>query len=165
MHHGAVSVTSAGPGKGSTFTVHLPLLQVDAPSPHRPEVELVQASGTRHRILVVDDNEDAALSLALLLEHYGHDVDIAHDGEQGVEKARSGEPDIVFLDLGMPRMNGIEAAKRLRSLPSGDDMLIVALTGWGQEKDQQRTRDAGFDRHLLKPVDPNALSKVLAERT
>jgi PAS domain S-box-containing protein len=164
MHGGTVSVFSAGPGKGSTFTVRLPLLRHDSPAPQRPSSGLVQASGSSRRILVVDDNEDAALSLAMLLEHHGHEVTVAHDGLEAIAKARTVQPDLIFLDLGMPRMDGIEAAKHLRALPDGERLLLVALTGWGQDKDLERTRSAGFDRHLLKPVDPAALSQILTAR-
>jgi CheY-like chemotaxis protein len=98
----------------------------------------------------------------VLLQHQGHQVETAHDGAEAVAKARNLRPQIVFLDLGMPRMGGLEAAKRLRSLAKGAPMLLVALTGWGQEQDQQRTREAGFDLHLLKPINRAELDKVLA---
>jgi CheY-like chemotaxis protein len=111
---------------------------------------------------VVDDNTDAAGSLSALLEHQGHEVVTAHDGAEALAKARKLQPQIVFLDLGMPRMGGLEAAKHLHSLANSEPMLLVALTGWGQEQDQQRTREAGFDLHLLKPINRDELDKVLA---
>jgi CheY-like chemotaxis protein len=114
------------------------------------------------RILVVDDNADAANSLAMLLEHQGHEVSTAHDGAEALVKARKLRPHVVFLDLGMPRMGGLEAAAYLRSSSNGEPMTLVALTGWGQQQDHQRTRAAGFDWHLLKPIDPNDLAKVLS---
>ena len=117
---------------------------------------------SRHRILVVDDNQDAATSLAMLLKELGHDVDTAFGGHEGVSKAAAMRPDFMFLDLGMPRMDGIDAAQRVRALPHGKDITLVALTGWGQEHDRQRTREAGFDGHLLKPIDPAVLEKLLA---
>jgi PAS domain S-box-containing protein len=162
-HRGTVSVSSAGPGRGSTFTVRLPLMRDGAEVAPRPEAqELMHGAGARRRILVVDDNEDAAESLAMLLEQLGHVLAIAHDGQEGVEKARSFRPDVVFLDLGMPRMDGFEAARQLRSLPEGRELLLVALTGWGQEKDQARTRAAGFDWHLLKPLEVDALRNIMS---
>ena len=117
---------------------------------------------SRHRILVVDDNRDAAVSLAMLLEVLGHEVDTALDGREGVVKAEAMRPDLIFLDLGMPGMNGIDAARHVRALPHGKHITLIALTGWGQEHDHQRTREAGFDAHLLKPIDPVALDKLLA---
>ena len=118
---------------------------------------------SRHRILVVDDNQDAATSLAMLLKGLGHDVDTAFGGHEGVSKAAAMSPNFMFLDLGMPRMDGIDAAQRVRALPRGKEITLVALTGWGQEHDRQRTREAGFDGHLLKPIDPVVLEKLLAE--
>ena len=159
MHHGTVSALSEGSGRGSTFMVRLPLLAGGATEVQVRSAPLPFVS--RRRILVVDDNADAATSLAALLEHLGHDVATAHDGADAVAQARSLRPHIVFLDLGMPRMGGLEAAKHLRSLSNGDPMMLVALTGWGQKQDYERTREAGFDRHLLKPIDRNELDKVL----
>jgi PAS domain S-box-containing protein len=161
MHRGTVSVSSEGSGKGSTFSVRLPVISGGATTRVRVNTEL-PSPVSRRRILVVDDNTDAASSLSVLLQHQGHQVETAHDGAEAVAKARNLRPQIVFLDLGMPRMGGLEAAKRLRSLAKGAPMLLVALTGWGQEQDQQRTREAGFDLHLLKPINRAELDKVLA---
>ncbi len=162
MHQGAVSVHSEGSGRGSTFTVRLPLLSGGA----TPQAQVKSVRPPRgvapRRILVVDDNTDAALSLAVLLEHQGHEVATAHDGAEAVAKARDLRPHIVFLDLGMPRMGGLEAARLLRSSSGGEPMLLVALTGWGQKEDHQRTLEAGFDLHLLKPINGEELDKVLA---
>jgi PAS domain S-box-containing protein len=160
MHQGTVSVCSDGSGKGSTFTVRLPLLSGGAATQVPVNAELPPVIAPR-RILVVDDNMDAASSLAVLLEHRGHEVATAHDGEEAVAKARDLRPHIVFLDLGMPRMDGLEAARHLRALSEGEPMMLVALTGLGQKRDHQRTRDAGFDWHLLKPIDRDELDKVL----
>jgi CheY-like chemotaxis protein len=113
------------------------------------------------RILVVDDNVDAGIVLGMLLETGGHRAEVVHSGRDAVEKAGNCLPDIIFLDLGMPEMDGIETARHLRALPGGDRVFLVALTGWGQEKDRQRTREAGFDAHLVKPVDNTALREVL----
>jgi CheY-like chemotaxis protein len=117
---------------------------------------------TPRRILVVDDNRDAATSLAGLLEMYGNEVQIAHDGVAAVEKAAATEPDVILLDIGMPRMNGYDACCAIREQPWGKDIVIVALTGWGQEEDRRKSREAGFDSHLVKPVDLSALMKLLA---
>ncbi|HEX2541815.1 MAG TPA: ATP-binding protein, partial [Caldimonas sp.] len=162
MHGGQVSAHSRGSGTGSTFTVRLPLSR----SGHtRPEATVeAQASRTigRLRVLVADDNEDAAATLAMLIEAQGHQVDIAHDGEEAVQKAQQLGPDVAFLDIGMPRMNGLDAARRLRQLREVKPMLIVAITGWGQPHDRQRTLEAGFDAHLVKPPKLKDVSQVLA---
>jgi CheY-like chemotaxis protein len=112
-------------------------------------------------VLVVDDNTDAAASLALLLEMEDYEVCTAADGEEAIEQARTFGPQIIFMDLAMPRLDGLEAARRIRALPQGEHVRIVALTGWGQEADRQRTRDAGMDHHLIKPVSLDALQTVL----
>ena len=114
------------------------------------------------RILVVDDNRDAASSLAMLLEFDGHTIVTAHDGPSAFDAAERYRPDVALLDLGLPVMDGFEVCRRLRQQPWGRGILLVALTGWGQEEDRSRTREAGFDRHLIKPVDPKALSVLLA---
>jgi CheY-like chemotaxis protein len=114
-------------------------------------------------VLVVDDNTDAAQSLADLLGLLGHDARTAHDGEAGVAAAEAFRPHLVLMDLGMPRLNGYDAARRIRAEPWGGGMVLVALTGWGQEDDRRRTAEAGFDRHLVKPVDPAALAGLLAD--
>jgi CheY-like chemotaxis protein len=119
------------------------------------------AESTRHCVLVVDDNDDAAASLAVLLQMSGHEVHTAADGEEAIKRAQQVRPSIIFMDLGMPRMNGLEAARRIRALPQGQRINIVALTGWAQESDQERTRDAGMDFHLVKPVTSEALQNVL----
>jgi CheY-like chemotaxis protein len=161
MHGGSVQVASPGEGRGSTFSVRLPLTEPDATTtPERPAIVLEVVGTPRRRILVVDDNVDAASSLAMLLEQMGHEVVTASDGEEGVTKAAAFSPHVVFLDLGMPRMDGAEAAKRLRTLPGGGQTILIALTGWGQEHDRQRTRAAGFDHHFLKPIDPDSLEQL-----
>jgi PAS domain S-box-containing protein len=160
MHGGTVRAHSGGPGRGSEFVVQLPLAMttgIEEPvlAPAEPP------DTTRRRVLVVDDNHDAADSLATLLTLRGHDVVIAYDGEEAIEKAKRFTPDIVMMDLGMPRLDGIEAARRLRALAGGEKLKILALTGWGQLEDRARTRDAGFDFHLVKPLDPAELERVL----
>jgi CheY-like chemotaxis protein len=160
MHGGSVQVASPGEGGGSVFSVRLPLAEPAVGiAPERAAVATEPATG-RRRILVVDDNEDAAISLAMLLEQLGHEVVTASDGEEGVTTAAVFCPHVVFLDLGMPRMDGAEAAKRLRTLPDGAQMILIALTGWGQEHDRRRTRAAGFDHHLLKPIEPDSLEQL-----
>lgn len=113
------------------------------------------------RVLVVDDNLDSAESLALLLEVMGHTVRSAHDGEQALAEAEAFRPEIVLMDIGMPRMDGYEAARRLRQAEWAAETILVALTGWGQDEDRKRSQAAGFDHHLIKPVDPAALESLL----
>jgi PAS domain S-box-containing protein len=152
LHGGTVSAASEGPGRGSTFTVRLPRVDGQWPSIHdsgHGDFAAPQPSGLH--VLVADDNQDAAITLASLLEFEGHHVQVAFDGEQAVASAQAQPPDVAFLDLGMPHMDGVEAARRLRGLERDRHMLIVALTGWGQDKDRDRTRAAGFDAHLVKP--------------
>jgi PAS domain S-box-containing protein len=159
MHCGTVRAFSEGPGRGCRFTVCLPLAEgavAAAGAAPRPA-----AQNRGQRVLVVDDNTDAAASLALLLKMEDYEVRTAADGEQAIEQARTFEPQIIFMDLAMPRLDGMEAARRIRTLPHGEHVRIVALTGWGQEADRQRTRDAGMDHHLIKPVSLDALQSVL----
>jgi len=161
MHGGRIEVTSAGEGRGSEFSVHLPLcaspesgaLEPDrAGSAYRPE---------RRRVLLADDNVDGAESLRLNLEIQGHDVRVAFDGAAALEMADDFRPEIMVLDLGMPKLDGLEVCRRVRAREWGDDVTIIALTGWGQEQDRRRTLEAGFDHHLVKPVGPEALRAVL----
>ena len=164
MHGGSVRVASLGEGRGSTFFVRLPLAeQTTAIASEQTAVAAAAAAG-RRRILVVDDNEDAATSLAMLLEQLGHEVVIASDGQDGIAKAATFRPHIAFLDLGMPRMGGVETAKRLRTLPDGGQTILIALTGWGQEHDLQRTREAGFDHHVLKPIELDSIEELFSAR-
>ena len=111
---------------------------------------------------MVDDNADAAESLALLLSLSGHDTRTAHDGEAAIQVAAGFRPDIVFLDIGMPTIDGHETARRMRAEPWGQSLVIVALTGWGQTEDRRRSKDAGFNHHLVKPADPAMVSKLIA---
>jgi PAS domain S-box-containing protein len=165
QHGGSVSVTSAGTGLGSTFTVRLPLAPADR-TPHGPAFPqaLPQRQADRPRqVLVVDDNVDAAESLAALLEMSGHRVTVAHDGRQALAMAARAWPEIVFMDLGMPGMDGIETATCLRAEAAGRALLLVAMTGWGQPADQVRTAAAGFDHHLVKPADLDVIERLLAD--
>ena len=161
LHGGSTEVRSDGPGRGSTFAVRLPLAPETAtdetihPLPHD------EAVPTEFRILIVDDNRDSADSLARLLEVMGNEVGTAYDGEEAVDAARTLRPDVVLLDIGMPKLNGYEVCRRIREQPSGRGMFLIALTGWGREEDRQRTKEAGFDAHMVKPVDAAALMRVL----
>jgi len=164
MHGGSVCAFSDGPGRGSRFEVRLPLALPEpalGDPPIRAHPDPV-AAGPR-QILVVDDNRDAADSLALLLKVAGHDVQTVYDGEQALVAAEKLLFDAVLLDIGMPRLNGYEVAQRLRREPRGCDITLVAITGWGQDVDRQRSREAGFDLHLVKPVDLEDLRDVLTQ--
>ena len=161
MHGGCIEAQSGGPGQGSEFVVRLP----GAVTPEATEPVATNnvhaVCRTSRRILVVDDNEDAAESLAMMLDILGHQVQIAHDGLEAVQQVSSFNPEVVLMDIGLPLLNGFEAARRIRDLPATRDLVIVALTGWGQEDDRRRSQEAGFDHHLVKPVDPVALQKLL----
>lgn len=113
------------------------------------------------RILIVEDNHDSALSLKMLLEVLGHEVDVVHDGEAAVSLAADRQPEVVLMDIGLPRMNGYEAARRIRSDCQGRSLVIVALTGWGQQEDRRKSADAGIDHHLVKPLDLEKLMQIL----
>lgn len=159
-HGGTVTATSEGLGEGSEFVVRLPA--IDAPRVKDRAAALADGSPSRRRILVVDDNEDAAESLAALLSISGHDTRMAHDGPDAVKEAERFNPDIVFLDIGMPTLDGHETAKLIRQQPWGKEMVLIALTGWGQTEDRRRSKDAGFNHHLVKPADPAVVQKLLA---
>ncbi|MDY3553442.1 response regulator [Gemmata sp. JC717] len=161
MHGGNVTAASDGPDQGSAFTVSLPLpgaptgdaqpLGVPAPAKARPR-----------RVLVVDDNRDAAESLAMLLELLGNEVHVGHDGLEAIELAEQLRPDVILMDVGMPRLNGLEATAQIRTRPWAAPVVIIALTGWGQESDRERTRQAGCNAHLVKPVQLTDLERVLS---
>lgn len=164
LHGGSVSASSAGAGHGSTFTIRLPCMSA-APAGTPVSVAEppgVAANAVQLRILVADDNADAADTLSLVLREKGHEVHVAYGGEDAVRMGTSIVPDLVFLDLGMPHIDGYEAARALRALPALAEARLVALTGWGAQEDRARTRAAGFDAHLLKPAMPEALDAVLA---
>ena len=160
MHDGTVDVCSEGPGRGAEFTVRLPILSGVPDTASPPVVASVPAMG--RRILIVDDNEDGAESLALLLQVAGHETHMAHDGLAAIEAAERLRPDAVLLDIGLPHMNGYEVCNRIREAPWGKNVVLVALTGWGQEEDRTRSREAGFDAHMVKPVDFDALLNLVA---
>jgi PAS domain S-box-containing protein len=165
MHDGTVTAQSEGPGRGSEFVVRLPVL-IEKPEAvrggERPTAEPTRT--TACRILVVDDNTDAATSLAMLLKITGNQTETAYDGLEAVEAAAKFRPDVILLDIGLPKLNGYDACRRIREQPWGKNVVMVALTGWGQEEDRHKSKDAGFNGHLIKPVDYAALMKLLAER-
>jgi len=161
-HGGRVYVTSSGHGKGCKFEIQLPKLAGDPPianSEMKQEPHLTEPI----RLLVVDDNHDAAITLAKLLEHLGHEVKTCFDGMEACQLAESYRPEVILMDLGMPIMNGFEAATEIRSKPHGKDVVLVALTGWGQSQDRKKSEEAGFDHHLVKPVTLADLERVLSE--
>ena len=164
MHGGMVAAESVGVGHGSTFTVRLPLAAADV----QREPATASAKQTpaprpaSRRVLVLDDNVDGAESLAMMIEHFGHACRVAHDGPAGLSVAREFQPEVVFLDIGLPVMNGYEVAKRFRADPAIAGAVLVALTGWGSEDDKQKSREAGFDFHLTKPIQVQAVQDLLA---
>jgi CheY-like chemotaxis protein len=163
MHGGSVEARSGGVGRGAEFVVRMQRLAewTVAPQVSLPVPPLVSAP---LRILVVDDNEDAADSMALLLELDGHEVRIARDGLHAVEAAAQWTPDVVLLDIGLPQLDGYEVARRIRAQRHGvNGVMLIAITGWGQDEDRRRSRDAGFNAHLTKPVDYGDLNKLLAQ--
>lgn len=162
LHGGAVEARSDGHRLGSEFLVTLPV--VPAPTREAGPSDPGGAGPTsrKRRILVADDNADAAASLSLLLGLLGNEVRTANDGVQAVEAAETYRPDVVLLDIGMPKLNGLDACRRIRQQPWGQTMVLIALTGWGQEDDRRQTREAGFNHHLVKPVDPGKLARLLA---
>ncbi|HLQ65893.1 MAG TPA: PAS domain-containing protein [Candidatus Limnocylindrales bacterium] len=163
LHGGSVEARSDGVGRGSEFVVTLPLVElpvVERPSRVSAENGTHGATG-RRRVLVVDDNEDSVESLAMLLAYFGHDVEKASNGGAALKIAERCRPDTVLLDLGMPGMSGYDVCRAIRQEPWGAPITLIALTGWGQVEDRERTREAGFDHHMVKPVDPNVLQGLL----
>jgi signal transduction histidine kinase/ActR/RegA family two-component response regulator len=163
MHGGTVGVHSDGPGRGSEFTVRLPVMVAPLAALSNQSRESVSIPTIApQRILVADDNHDAADALSLQLQLAGHDVRTVHDGADALTVAKTFEPDIVLLDLGMPKMDGYEVARQLRVGQTGRKAALIALTGWGQQQDRDRTTAAGFDAHLVKPVAESQLFRALA---
>jgi two-component system CheB/CheR fusion protein len=162
MHGGTVHVESGGLGQGSEFVVRLPRAQQVGEEQGAPVHESKSPGVPVHRILLVDDNKDNADSLGMLLKFLGADVQIAYDGPSALEALKIFRPSLILLDIGLPGMDGYEVAKRVRQIPEFADVMLIALTGWGQEEDRRRTREAGFDHHLVKPVELDALQGVLS---
>jgi len=162
MHGGRIVASSGGPGAGSEFTVLLPLAQAGAGADlGRSHSDAALATGRALRILVVDDNRDGADSMAMMLRVQGDEVLTAYDGREALAVAEQLRPDLVLLDLGLPVLDGIDTCRQLRARAGGDEMMIVAQTGWGQDEDRRRTREAGFDHHIVKPGDPAVLFELL----
>jgi CheY-like chemotaxis protein len=162
LHGGTVEAASEGPGRGSTFTLRIPgcrpeTLAFPTGDPARA------AHNLRGRILVVDDNRDAASSLAMVLRSGGHTVVTAGSGEEGLEAGSRLQPEVVLLDIGMPGLSGYDVARRVRYTPWGKLALLVALTGWGQKEDVERALAAGFDFHMTKPADPDRIERLVSE--
>jgi signal transduction histidine kinase/ActR/RegA family two-component response regulator len=170
LHGGRIEAVSEGPGLGSEFVVHLPLATASAIEASPPLLQL-QSQSTRsqprpvreqpRRVLLADDNRDALETMALLLETHGHEVHTAGDGEEALARLRELQPEVAILDIGMPRLNGYEVAQRIRAEPGGQDLLMIALTGWGQTQDQERAMRSGFDFHCTKPVEISRLLELL----
>jgi signal transduction histidine kinase/CheY-like chemotaxis protein len=160
MHGGTIAAASAGLGRGSEFRVRLPLAAAAGTAASDRSVPAASRA-ERRRVLIVDDNRDFASSLALLLGALGQDVDVAYDGPSAIARAERFAPHVVFLDIGLPGINGYDVARRLRAIPATADAVITAVTGWGQDHDRARAFDAGFDYHVVKPLDPDQLEMIL----
>jgi PAS domain S-box-containing protein len=162
MHHGTVEARSEGPGHGSEFEVRLPI-RAEIPSEKLSAPDSPPSSSGKRRILVVDDNRDSAESLSMLLKMTGNETQVAYDGVEALEAAERFQPEVVLLDIGLPKLNGYEVARKLREQPWGKNMVLVALTGWGQDEDRRKSQAAGFNSHMVKPVGHDALMKLLTE--
>ncbi len=169
MHGGSVSARSDGPGRGSEFTLRLPVLikkrpglATTLPEPPQKPAAPAQANKISRRILVVDDNRASAQSLALLLKLGNHEVQCAHDGQEAVDMAKSVNPEVILLDIGLPKLNGYEVAQKIRAEEWGRDIVLIALTGWGQKSDKRRAGESGFNHYMVKPVKHGDLTELLA---
>jgi CheY-like chemotaxis protein len=162
LHHGSLDLRPASSGQGSEVVVRLPLSRGQPPAAQKPAPYRAAPAGATLRVLVADDNRDAADSLQRILALYGHEVRVAYDGRAAVQLGEEFHPRVAILDIGMPGSNGYDVARALRQR-NGAQLTLVALTGWGQEADRRRASEAGFDHHLTKPVDPNALNDLLAK--
>jgi signal transduction histidine kinase/CheY-like chemotaxis protein len=164
LHGGRIAVASAGVGKGSRFTVRIPSAAEPAP-PMVVRRSAANGQATHNlKILLADDNRDAAESLAIILRLEGHEVELAHDGSSALRKFAESKPDVALLDIGMPKTNGYEVARQIRSDASGKDVLLIAITGWAQDSDKAQSRAAGFDHHLTKPIEPATLIELLGSQ-
>jgi CheY-like chemotaxis protein len=160
LHGGTIEVKSPGPGLGSEFAVHLPRRTVGAP---RARTDRAAPRGeTQPRpVLIADDNRDAADSLAMLLRIEGHEVAVVHDGREALDVFASQQPEVVMLDIGMPRLDGYEVARQIREGSLGRAVTLIAVTGWGQDSDKARALAAGFNHHFTKPIEPERLAELL----
>jgi CheY-like chemotaxis protein len=165
LHRGRIEVKSGGVGRGSEFVVRLPVtIRVEPESPTDLAATRPTVASPGLRILIADDNADSVTTLSWSLEHSGHEVRTASDGIAAVQVAREFRPQLALLDIGMPRLNGYDAAREIRKM-LGDEVTLVAVTGWGQEEDKRRAREAGFDRHVTKPIDIETLDRMVARPT
>ena len=165
MHGGRIGVQSEGIGQGSVFSVHLPAVpsasEGEAAGPSGQPSGSAPTPAGRRRVLIADDLRDSADSLALLLETMGHEVHVAYDGAEAMQAIETLRPEVALLDLGMPKMSGYDVCRRVRDMPWGRELTLIAQSGWGQDEDRRRTHDAGFDHHIVKPIDPAALDALL----
>jgi CheY-like chemotaxis protein len=164
LHDGTVEARSGGSQPGSNFTVRLPLAGTSPIAEPQPPELAVSNTAVGLKVLVVDDNQDNANALRVMLKCLGHEVSTAYDGLAAMAAAESLRPDVILLDLGMPKLDGYEVCRRIRVEPWGQQTLLIAQTGWGQEQDRQRTREAGFDHHLVKPIPHVKLVTLLRDR-
>jgi CheY-like chemotaxis protein len=162
LHGGRIEAASSGAGLGSRFTVRLPGASRTKAVAPAARVAPGGQVGPNKRILLADDNRDAAESLAIILRLEGHEVELAHDGAAALQSYAAMRPDVALLDIGMPKANGYEVARQIRAGPGGDQCMLIAITGWAQDSDKARSRAAGFDHHLTKPVEPDTLIELLA---
>jgi CheY-like chemotaxis protein len=164
MHGGSVRVHSEGEGAGTEFIVRLPLAASQSAGTERKTGAPSTRALPPQRVLVVDDNRDAAHSLGMLMTFLGAEVRAAHDGPTALAVIDTFKPNVVLLDIGMPEMDGYEVAQHIRQREDSAGILLIALTGWGQDEDRRRTREAGFDHHLVKPADISSLQALLASQ-
>jgi CheY-like chemotaxis protein len=163
MHGGSIEARSEGEGQGSEFIVRLPVI-MKAATP-LPASEVEPKSQSERRVLIVDDNLDSADSLAMLLNITGNKTFLAHDGVEALEAVEKYRPEVILLDIGLPKLDGHEVCRRVREQPWGKDIIIIALTGWGQDDDRRKSEEAGFNGHLVKPVDYDRLLELLGQLT
>ncbi len=163
MHGGRIQAHSDGSGLGSEFIVHLPIVVAEWPTQSAPHDGETASRAAHYRILIVDDNPLGAKTTAMVLQAMGHEVAAARDGIEGMEYAQRFQPDVILLDIGLPRLNGLELARRIREQPWGKTIFLIAVTGFGLDEDRRRSQEAGFDHHMVKPIDFSELKKKFAE--
>jgi len=163
LHGGQIEARSGGSGRGSEFTVRLPAGVVNAPKAAGSHAEPQARGAVNRRVLIADDNQDSAESLAMLLRMEGHEVMVAHDGPEAFAAVATFNPEVALLDIGMPGLNGYEVAKKIRAATPSSAIILIAVTGWGQHSDKARARAAGFDHHFTKPVEPERLVELLSQ--